>query len=174
MRKITTIFDHAINILAYMAGVLVVFIMLTIGAEIIVRKLLGFSIIWAVEYSEHAILFITFLSVAWLVRKNMHIKIDVLTDSLNPNGQAWLNATTSAIGTALCLFIAYRSAFTVWDVWQRHVYTTTTQEVPMAPLLGVICVGSLLLAIEFSRAAYGHLKTRAVTTVKTKDGRGDI
>ena len=82
-RKITELYNNAVDYLAYLAGILVVFIMLTIGAEVVVRKLLGFSIIWAVEYSEHAILYITFLSAAWLLRKKMHITIDVVLNYLN-------------------------------------------------------------------------------------------
>ncbi len=173
-RKITAIYGNIVDSLAYLAGVLVIFIMLTIGAEVMVRKLLGFSIAWAVEYSEHAILFITFLSAAWLLKRNVHVKIDVLVDRLNPRGQAWLNMATSLIGAALCLFVAYHSALTAWDVWQRHIYTITIQEVPMAPLMTMIGVGSLLLSIEFMRAAYSYLKSHKVAAGKIEGGRGSL
>jgi len=82
-RKIATVYNSVVDYFAYLAGILVVFIMITIGIEVVVRKLFGFSIVWAVEYSEHALLYITFLSTAWLLKKGQHVKIDVVLNYLN-------------------------------------------------------------------------------------------
>ena len=173
-RKIAAIYSKGIDYLAYLAGILVIFIMLATGTEVVVRKLFGFSMVWTVEYSEHAILYITFLSAAWLVKKRQHVKIDVVLNSLNPARQVWLNMVMYLVGAALCLFTAYHSALTVWDVWQRHVYTTTTLEIPMAPLIAIIGVGSLLLSIEFAKASYEYLKSRKVEIREIESRSGNL
>ncbi|MFC1846205.1 TRAP transporter small permease [Chloroflexota bacterium] len=172
--RIASIYNGIINYFAYLAGILVVFIMFTIGIEVVVRKLFGFSLAWAVEYSEHALLYITFLSTAWLLRNEHHIKIDVVLNYLSETGKTYLNIAVSIVGALLCLFTAYHAALTTWDVWQRDIFTSTTQEIPMAPLLAIICIGSLLLGIEFIIATYGHLKRQRISSVAAIEGRGNL
>ena len=50
-RKLNALFDHIINIMAYSAAVLVIFMMLSIGIDVILRNLVGVTIRWAFEIS---------------------------------------------------------------------------------------------------------------------------
>ncbi len=143
------IYEKTILYLGYISGVLLALITLSVTAEILVRKLASTSLPWVIECSEHALAFIAFLAAAWVLKEEAHIKVDIVLTMLSERRRALVNIINSLLGAALCLFIAHRSALTIWDLWKRDIYTITTLEIPMAPLYSVIFVGSLLLTIQF-------------------------
>ena len=149
-------YNKIILFLSYVAGILLSLIALSVTAEIIVRKFTNSSLPWVIECSEHALVFITFLAAAWVLREDAQIKVDLVLSHLSTRNSALLNIINSLLGVLLCGFITYRSALTVWDVLKRNIYTIKTLEIPMAPLYSVICLGSLLLTIQFFIRAYGY------------------
>jgi len=62
--KVTGIFDHTNNLLAFLTGVLMVFMMLSISSDVAMRYLLNQPIFWLLEVTEYGLLYITFLSTA--------------------------------------------------------------------------------------------------------------
>lgn len=155
--KLTTIFDHVINLGAYLACVFVTFTMLLVSAEVISRKFLNRPIPWSVQFSEYSLCYIAFLGAAWLLRKEGHIKVDIVVTRLSPRHQALLNLATSIVGAALCLLIAGWGVVTTWDLFQRGIYDPTLIKVPKGPLVIVIPIGCFLLFIQFLRKAHRHL-----------------
>ena len=150
-------FDWIIDILAYSSGVLVLFMMLLIGADVLLRKFAGFNFQWSTEFTENAVSYVTFAAAAWLLKQDRHVNVDLLVTHLNPRTQNILKAATSSIGAAVCLFMAYRSFYSVVDLGRRNMTTVTVLQLPLAPLVAIIAVGLLLLSIQFMRNASGHL-----------------
>lgn len=161
--KTLLIFEKINQILAYFSGVLLSLITLAIFAEIIARKLWTYSIMGVIECSEYAIVFITFLSAAWVLKDDAHIKVDIVLDWLKPRTRAFINMATSFFGAILSMFIACRSALIIWDLWRRGLYTEKTLEFPMAPLYIPMFLGLVMLSVEFFRRALGYLVERKNT-----------
>ncbi len=174
--KVTAVFDRIVDFLAYSAGAVAIFMMLATATQIFARSLLNISIHWVIEVNETLVLYITFLSAAWLLKNDWHIKVDILVIRLNPKSQALLNMVTSFIGAALCLLITYRATLTSFDLWQRNIFQTTILELPTAPLIAIISIGSFLLFIQFMRNGYGHLVSRRVLPEEKESevDRGDL
>jgi TRAP-type C4-dicarboxylate transport system permease small subunit len=159
-RKITVaaVFDLIIDILAYSSGALVLFMMLMISADVVLRKVAGFTFEWANEFTENAVSYITFTTAAWLARQDRHVVVDMVVTQLNSRNRIILNAATSMLGAATCIFMTYHAYLTMMDVWRRHAATATAMEIPMAPLISFIAVGMLLLSIQFLRNAYSRFR----------------
>ena len=157
IKGITDIYDKILQLCAHLGGVLLVLITLSVAIDVLVRKVSNTALSGVVESSEYGIAFITFLSAAWILKQDGHPKLDLLINFLGPKPRALLNLVTSTIGAAMCLFLAYRGTLTVWDLQIRHVETASSMELPMAPLYIPICIGTLLLFVQFSRKAYGYL-----------------
>jgi len=157
IRRISALHDRIINLLAYFSTVLLMLMTLSVTVDVITRKLLNISMIGLVECNEHAIVFMTFFSAAFILREKGHVRVDLVVGWLNKKAGAYLNLATSCLGGVLCLFIAYRGALTVWDLWQRNVATVKSLEIPMAPLFLSICIGMFLLSLQFFRDANHHL-----------------
>ena len=158
MRKLVVIFDKTIDILAYVSAALIVYLMVTVGAEILSRKILGISLFWSVESSEHAIYVITLFSAAWLLKHKHHVKTDVVLTMMRPRSRALLEIVTSIVSAALFLFITYRAVLTSLDLYQRKIYTVTHLELIMWPFMVVMVIGAFFLAIQFIRDIHASLE----------------
>ena len=159
--RVTTILDNTVDYLAYFSGALIIFIMIIVSAEVIGRKLLGTTIVWALEVSEHSILFVTFMSAAWVLKRDAHVKVDILLTRLSTIKQRLLNMATSILGAILCFSMSYWAALKSWDLFQRNVrFLDFIVPAPVAPFTAIICVGYLLLAVMFLSRAYQYWRSR--------------
>ena len=156
--KLSNVFDHTINYLAYIAGGIIIFVALSIFLNVMSRQLLRVSVLGVIEIGEYSLCYITFLATAWLLKKEGHVRMDIVVNRLNPAKQAWVNMFMSVIGAGLCLTLAWYGVIVTLDAWQRNVFlSSTVLQAPLALLLFIIPVGCFLLFIQFLRRAYGSI-----------------
>ena len=158
--KAINVFDRTNNLLAYLAVVLLIFLMLSISYEVVQRYFLGRATIWLFEVWEYCLLFIAFLSAAWVLKREGHVKMDIVIDRLKPKVQAIVNIITSIIGAITCLVVALYGLDVTWDYFQTGEFRITVMYLPKWPLFVIIPVGSFLLFIQFLIRAYGYLKSQ--------------
>ncbi len=158
LSKVTSIFDSTIDFLALSAAVLMIFIMLCIVADVVMRYVLSRPIFWVVEIAEYSLLWITFLGAAWLLKREGHVKMDLLINRLRPENQALLNTITSFMGAIIFLVIAWYSATVTSDLWQSGYFVSSLNlRAPKGPILAIIPAGSVLLSVQFLRRTYSYL-----------------
>lgn len=153
----SAIFDRITGLLALLGASLLTLMMLAVCWEVVSRYFLGRGIIWVIEFSEYNLLFITFLGTAWLLKKEGHVKMDIVLTRLNLKNQLLVNSVTSILGAILCLVIAWSGAEVAWDHLQRGLHQPTLIAPPDFPIFLIIPVGSFLLFIQFLRRSYGFL-----------------
>lgn len=152
--RVTVIFfDKAIIGLAALSGVLIVFLMLGVSADVVLRYFLNSPIPNMQEIAQQALLLITFLSATWLLKVEGHTKIDILMSFLNPRTRAILNTVTSLVGGAVCLVFCFYAFKVVWIDFQRHALVSTELRIPYAAIFLVAPVGYFLLFVQFVRRA---------------------
>jgi len=158
LTKTGYIFDHLLDFLAVLAGALILCACLIVNIEVIMRYFLNRPTIWALEICEYSLLWLTFLGTAWLLREGGHVKLDLLHDRLNAKGHVLTGAIIFTLVYGLCgiacMTITYYSLLTVWHNFQEGILVPKLLELPKAPILSVIVLGSLLLSIQFLREAY--------------------
>jgi C4-dicarboxylate transporter DctQ subunit len=155
--KANAVFDRVLDSTNILASILLVFIMLSVCIEVVSRYFFGSPTVWVVEISEMSLLYLTFLAAAFVLKRQAHVKIDLLLNRLNPRIQAMLGIVISIIGAICFLFIVWYGAQVTWDNFLRGTYRSTVLEVPNAAVLFIIPLGSLLLVIQFLRDACGHI-----------------
>lgn len=157
--KITTkagaFFEGVIGIGALVASILLTFALLSVCLEVILRYFLGQPTIWVVEITEYILLFITFLGAAWVLKREGHVKVDLISNRLNSRAQTFLETVTSIISAIVCLVLAWYTAQLTWDYFQRNVEVIAVFKVPKAPILAIIPLGYFLLFIQFIRRSHG-------------------
>ena len=159
LNKLSGIFDRTNDILTFLAVLFLAFITLLVTTEVVMRYFLGHSIIWVMEVSEYSLLWMTFLSTAWVLRREAHVKMDMVLNRLKPGTQSLLNILTSIIGAIVCFVIAWYSAGVTWDQFLRGVARVGMVDIPKAPVMAIIPIGSFLLFIQFLRRSYGYLRS---------------
>jgi len=157
MRPILRSLVDALDVLewlcAWAAALLIPYIMITISADVVGRYLLDRPIGWAIELAEYALMAIPFLSMAWLVRHNGHVRIDLLLTALGARWRSRLNVLTNLLAAATCGIAAYYAVLTTISQYQRGVTTIGIYPVDKYILIAVVAFGLSLAFIEFMRAA---------------------
>ncbi|MFC2014110.1 TRAP transporter small permease [Chloroflexota bacterium] len=159
LEKLGNIFDRVVDILAYLAGVIIIFMMISIVYEIFMRYFLASPTKWVVDVTALSILFMTFLGTAWVLRRGQHVKVDIVTERLSSRAQALLNIIVFSLAAIACLVLTWYSGFTTWDNFKEGTLVLRTITYPKAPVLAIIPIGSFLLFIQFLRNTRGPLRT---------------
>jgi len=157
LTKIGTNFDKIMGILFVFASVLLVFTMFSVCLDVVMRYFVSRPQRWVIEVVAYCLLFMTFLAGAWVLKKEGHVKIDLVVDRLKPRGRAMLNTITSVFAAIMWLVLTWYTSQLVWDLFQRGELMPTALEPPKAPLVVIIPLGSFLLFVQSLRRANGFL-----------------
>jgi len=155
--KIGRILDKIIGSFSFIAGLILAFILLSVCLEVFMRYFLNRPLQWVVELTEYALLYITFLGTAWLLKREGHINVDVFLALLSPKTQAGFKVFSSLIGIIVSSCLVWYGTAVAWENYRDGIYNITVLEFPKAPLLAIIPIGSFILLAQFIRRAYGSL-----------------
>jgi TRAP-type C4-dicarboxylate transport system permease small subunit len=147
-------FDHMLEFMAVLGMVIMVLVMLVICYEVVTRYFLGRGSAWVIEFSEYALLYITFLGAGWLLRREGHVSMDILVLWFSPKRQILLNGIVSILGGILCGVFTWFGAEVALDHLVRGLRQPTLISPPDFPLLAVIPVGFFTLFVQFLRRAH--------------------
>ena len=159
LKRLDTIFNRTIDVLAFFSGFLVLFSMLSVSLSVFARYFFGYTTTWVLELNEFALLYITFLSATWVLRKERHVIMDIVVMRFRLRRQRVINLITSIFCSIVCFCIMWFGARIVWQHFQAGRMLTEGFRVPSALILFVIPFGFLLLFIQFLKRAYGFLQS---------------
>lgn len=140
--------------MAVIAGLLLMFMMFSICYEVVLRYFLFSPLTWVTEISEYILLYATFLGAPWVLKKDAHVKVDIILSRLGFKAQKIVNLATSLISTAVCLVLVWFGTQMSLDLYQRGIPVIKSLSVPKFLLVGIIPFGGLFLAIQFIRRIY--------------------
>jgi TRAP-type C4-dicarboxylate transport system permease small subunit len=169
MKRIIRILFKLVNGGGALGAVILVFVWGSICINVAMRYLFGRPQAWAIELSEYAILYITFLGGAYVLKEEGHVKVDWVVGRLQPRSAALLEIANSVAGALLCLIITWYGVATTWSHYIRNIYRVTTLETPTFLILAVIPIGSFLLSVQFFRRAYEKMKIVRSSSENNRD-----
>ncbi|WP_347312082.1 TRAP transporter small permease [Defluviimonas sp. SAOS-178_SWC] len=132
-----------------------IFIMLIICTKVAMRYFFGTGIVGIDQISGTAMLYIAFLSAAWVLKKESHVTIDIVLAIIDATARRRMNVVASLLCAAVCLIITIFGALEVWQSWVREVRIASEIEILRAYNLAVIPLGCFLLFLQFLRRARG-------------------
>ena len=150
--------DAVFRFLAVIAAALLLFITLSIGWSILARAIGVTSPVWTVQFTEYSLLWMTFLGTAWLLAKNKHIAISVLTQRLGRPANRTLGFIHSIVGALLCGSLCFFGAKLTLDHLQRHVVDVQAIDMPKGIVIVVIPIGFALLTVQFLRNFWNYVQ----------------
>lgn len=118
MVPIGQIYKWILTGLAIFSGLLLVFLVVVIGGEAILRLFNTSLMRGSVEFSEYALFSLAVLSAPWLLYHDGHLRVTVILDHLPARIKLWVVLVTDLIGLAACA-IVFRYAVEVFV----HSYT---------------------------------------------------
>jgi TRAP-type C4-dicarboxylate transport system permease small subunit len=167
------VFERVLTALACVAAAIVVYTVLTIDYEVVMRYFFQRPTTWVIDFTEYALLYMVFLASAWVLRQEGHVNINLLLVALSPRVQRLLNAITSVIAAAACCVLFGFSLWVTWDAFVRGEVLWKSTIVPKWPIYIVMPIGSLLLTVQFLIRAWGYATARAATLpLSSRDATG--
>lgn len=157
LKRFSAIIDRTIGWLAFLSGAILIYILISVTTEVIMRNL-RHPTTWVIEFAAYGLVFITFLPSAWIQRDDEHAKLEILVNRLNRRAQALIDFITSVLGTIICLVIGWYAIEVTWQHFQKGYFVPTFVAPPMAPLLAPIPIGVILLLIQFVRRSLRYLR----------------
>jgi TRAP-type C4-dicarboxylate transport system permease small subunit len=157
MKGFWKFFDRFSDIMAALAGVILIFITAAMCYTIFMRFIFRRTTIWITPMSEYALLWIVFLGTTWLLRGGGHITTDVIYVHLNEKTKHYLDFIMSIIGGLACAMLFYFGVVHMWDCIIHGVTDVRAITVPKSAIFIIIPLGSILLTIQFFRIAWSRL-----------------
>ena len=149
-------FDRLLDVMAALAGVILVFITAAVCYTIGMRFLFTQTTIWIMPITEYALLWIVFLATPWLLREGGHITTDVLYTHLNEKTKRYLDGILWVIGGLTCAAMVVLGVSHVWECIAGGVTDVRAVTVPKSAVFIIIPAGSLLLTLQFFRMAWNR------------------
>jgi C4-dicarboxylate transporter DctQ subunit len=154
-------FDRLIGTLAFIAGVLLLLITIFVCYAVIMRYA-GFKPpVWVLQFTEYALLWITFLGAAWLLKKDGHIRIDTLISRLNPASFRKVGIIDDFLGIIVSAIIFWFGTLHTIDCYQRTIMEVKGVIVPKFAVFLIIPLGGLALAIQFGRDCFNKIRSKS-------------
>src|SRR5262245_35068262 len=124
---------------------------LAICAEVLLRYGFNSPIRWVVEISEYALLWITFLGAAWVLRNGGHVRVDILLQYLSPAALRVCGLISAGAGGVTTLVLLAFGVEATVTAMMRGAFKPTGIDVPTWMIIIVIPAGALLLFFRFAR-----------------------
>ena len=137
----------------------ILMIMVLVFSDVVGRNFFNSPITGVPEIVKVGVVMFTFMGIAWTLRRNRHIRSDLLPSRLGVNGKEIMSLIRHLFfaGVCVCIMIA------TWDpmikAWQILEYEGEgSLHVPVYPLFTLIQIGSALAAIMALAGALQNIK----------------
>ena len=149
MNRLSVTFGRLFDALAVLAALILLFMVILVTADILLRNLTRTGFPWANEVSEYALYGMTLLTAPWLLCRGQHVRIDLLL-SMVPPRVAWLmEAAGDVIGFLVCVVMVRYGYHMAADSFRIGSLTIKNLVFAEFWLLAPLPIAFALVAIEF-------------------------
>lgn len=172
MKKITKFMDKIVDIGAVITGLIILTVTLLVSLETILRYFWNISFLGTTELTEYGLLWLTLAGATWVLRQDMHLKIDVLSLFLKEHNQILLSLICNAICLIVVLMVFVFGCSEVIMEYCKQGYMYSILELPKALVMSIIPIGFFMLAYEFWKKLYREAKALlSKSTLQTENRR---
>ncbi|MCF8095265.1 MAG: TRAP transporter small permease [Desulfobacteraceae bacterium] len=147
-KKIEAIIERITDILAYIAGACLAYIVVSVTLDVVFRYFLNNPLPYTIDISEILLLFITFLSAAWVMKREGHVRMDFIVASLKESHRFFIYGINSIIAAIISLILFWYGSVVVLDLYSRNIVKGLMLELPQAPIISVIPLSFLFLFFQ--------------------------
>lgn len=127
---------------------LLIGLVVSVNTDLFLRSVFRSPVEGMSEMTEIILLYITFLGTAWVYREDGHVVVDLLVYEIYAKAKKALLVLNNAIVGVVALVLVYYGTLATFDHYARGVRNVSVLETPMALIIFIIPVGSLVLLLE--------------------------
>lgn len=149
LSRFDRILGRVITFFGIVAGILFMTMALIVSYNVLMRYFLGKPPVWAIETTEYILVYATFFAAAWILRKDGHVKIDILVICLSPRTQHILRIVVAILGMGVCGLLAWYGIKATYSLYVRDVIMMGMIPISKWILIGSIPLGIILTLLQF-------------------------
>ena len=146
-------FDYVLKFFFILAGILIIYMMLSVCWDVVVRYIFNRPSLWVVDVASFALLFLTFLVAAWVLKRDGHVRMELIVDRLNPRDKLLVNGIMSVIAAVVFLLMTWYSANEELVLYQTQFQVNSVTRPLKYLIYFIIPLGSFLVSIQLVRIA---------------------
>jgi C4-dicarboxylate transporter, DctQ subunit len=143
---------------AFVAGLVLLFITLSIFIDVALRYFFTRPSIWITEVSTYLFLYLIFLGTAYALQQGTHIRVTFLLDLLGRRVRRVVSFFTSVFSVIFIGVLLWQGFVMTRDAYQGNWTSPTMLNAPYAYVHVAIVIGSFLLLLSFLCQAILELK----------------
>lgn len=151
MKLFGRILDRIVDLGALLASIVLLVMMLATVIKVALRTFFNHGLLGIDQVSGTMMVYLTFLGAAWVLRRDGHVSVDIITSNLPAGAQRVVLVASSLIGAAVCFVLTWFATKAVLLSLSRGIVVAAELEIPRAVNLWVIPLGCFLLGLEFLR-----------------------
>lgn len=158
LKAVDNFIEKLSKILFYLAGMVVVLVMILITIATISRYLFGNAMAWTTEIGAYSLLIVTFLGGPLLARNGEHINIDIIPNLLKDKNEYKLNIFTALLSFLTCFLISIFAIKSTINAYVKNQMIVSFINTPRYILLAIISGGFFLIALNYLKVIHENFK----------------
>jgi C4-dicarboxylate transporter, DctQ subunit len=151
MKSISRIYDAILFGMAYIAGFLMVAMMLTIFIDVVLRNLGFQSSSHFFTFSEYGLLLMPCFGAPWLVREKGHVYVEIALNYLPDGGRRTALRLIGVVCIAVCLILAWYGFEVTIKNFIQNDKDVRSFDMPRWMIVVWIPISFSMMAAEFAR-----------------------
>ena len=143
--------DNCNLALAYVAAMLMLFMMLAVCFAMLTRYLFNRPFVFIVDFTTYSLVYVAFLGAPWLLQLKKHAAVDLVPEALPLHIRRWWNAALDLTIMFIAIVICYVSSQLAMSFYAGGVTAADLLRTPRWLLIVSIPVGCFFLAIQSLR-----------------------
>ncbi|WP_456432549.1 TRAP transporter small permease subunit [Nitratifractor sp.] len=127
LTKLEKVTDKFIDGVGYLTGILMIWLILNVAWDVMMRYVFHDSSIAMQELEWHTFAVVMLYGTGYALRHNAHVRVDFLYDRLSPRAQAWINI----LGTIF--FLLPVAVLVIYGSWDFVMDSYTSHEISDDP-----------------------------------------
>lgn len=157
--RISRIIDWLSTFGGVLAGLCIIITMLILCVEILLRGIAGKSTFIAHELSGFLLVGFVFLSLAYVLKNEGHIRITLITSRLPQRLQNGLELLSCVLSLAYVSYFLWWATDLAIDSYQSKEVTMTIMGTPLFIPKFLVSIGLSLFALQFVTRIFGRIKS---------------
>ncbi|MFT6932291.1 MAG: C4-dicarboxylate transporter DctQ subunit [Paracoccaceae bacterium] len=156
MSLVIRIYMILLNTMAFVAGMTLVWLMISVIASVAMRNFGIQPFAWLFTSAEYGLLYMTMLGAPWLVREKGHVHIELVTAALSPRVRQVVSRGVALACVLVCAVLAWKGLELVLTNIDRRDYDVRAYYFPRWILTASFPLSFGMMAIEFTRFVVGR------------------
>jgi TRAP-type C4-dicarboxylate transport system permease small subunit len=158
--RVGLLFNRILDFGMIVGSVSIFFLVIIVCYDVIMRYFFNAPTIWVAEVCGILLLFLPFLAGGWLMRKDGHVKMDLVLDRVGPKTRVLFTVIAYSITALTCAALLVYGVKISWGIYEMGYKTDTLLRLTKWPLLSMIPLGFFLLFVQSLRKIFNVLIRR--------------